>query len=167
MLNAQTIRICNDPTGLAVLLSHEIAGIVANHEAERKSINRLLNIASIPFIPFIIPAVIAMAEMDAAFFLIPAVLWVGAIYGFGIWKTVVRIIEADALGIKSMRDTGFEITDSEYRERMKSMRKGREELRKKLNIKRRERWSSRRRQSGDAVSLKELRRWKWRGRIFT
>jgi predicted Zn-dependent protease len=119
MVYSGILPICKDETGLATVLSHEIAHIVAGHLAEDASKRTVIGIASIPTWPTMILATFGI--MFYGPFTLVALVWSGALGGAAMWSSRTRESEADFIGLVIMSRAGYDIRQAvKFWERMKN-----------------------------------------------
>lgn len=105
-----------DETGIATVLSHEIAHVVAGHEAELTSAHTVLAVASIPALPFLVLSqFVIMVELAVIF-----VPYLSLLLGSFMFFSRKRESEADYIGLIMMSKAGYDICQApEFLERMK------------------------------------------------
>jgi Zn-dependent protease with chaperone function len=110
------LLVCLDETGIATVLSHEIAHVVAGHEAELASAHRVLAVASIPALPFLVLSEFVIM-VDLAVIFVP---YLSLLLGSFMFFSRKRESEADYIGLIMMSKAGYDICQApEFLERMK------------------------------------------------
>lgn len=103
------LPICKDNDGLATVLSHEIAHVIAQNHIEETSGEANVAIAAIPLLPFAIPLASSAIFMGAILLCIPAAPFALTLAGVYHWACREQESEADYIGLKLMADAGFDI----------------------------------------------------------
>jgi Zn-dependent protease with chaperone function len=110
------LPVCLDETGIATVLSHEIAHVVAGHETELASAHTVLAVASIPALPFLVlPHCVIMVELAVIF-----VPYLSQLVGSFMFLSRKQESEAGYIGLIMMSKAGYDIRQApEFWERMK------------------------------------------------
>jgi len=107
-----------DEHGLATVLSHEIAHVVAKHTAEEISRKLFVGIASIPALPVLLPAKFGLTIPAELLLIFSPYLF--ALSAVTAWFSRNQEIEADYIGLKMMASAGYDIEKAVgFWERMK------------------------------------------------
>jgi len=115
------LPVCGDSAGLATVLSHEIAHVVAGHDAEAKSAIEFFTLASVPVWPFLAPVVIGIIFEDLFFIYASCSLVLLGAASFFLGKCES---EADYIGLMIMAKSEYNIHEAvRFWERLEVARK--------------------------------------------
>jgi len=110
------VPICQDESGIASVLSHEIGHVIASHSAEQASSLLFFGIASLPTWPFLAMAALGIIIEELAIVCILYLLPLGGAAAFFCRK---RESEADFIGLVIMAKAGYDIRKTvDFWERM-------------------------------------------------
>lgn len=126
VIDSQILHICQAESGLATLLSHEIAHNIAGRHAELRNVKKWLWIAAIPTLPLVLPSVVlgsvsmfwGIATMTipwAGIYSIPGVSVGLGLQSYYYRMSRVQEIEADYIGLIMMAKAGYGMFDCNIR----------------------------------------------------
>jgi len=111
------LPVCEDESGIATVLSHEIGHVLASHSAEQASSFLFFGIASIPTWPIMGLAALGIVIEELV---VVCTIYLLPILGAGAFFSRKRESEADYIGLVIMAKAGYDIrTAVGFWERMK------------------------------------------------
>jgi Zn-dependent protease with chaperone function len=104
------LPICRDEIGLATVLSHEIAHVVASHNAELRSKILFIDVAKIPLLPWLhFHSITGSSPMELMIVFGP---WLSVLKAIATWLSRQHESEADFIGLTIMAQAGYDIRKS-------------------------------------------------------
>jgi len=100
------LPVCRDSSGLATVLSHEIAHVVAGHNAEAMSAQGFFILAAIPVWPVLAPIAMGIIIEELLIICAPYLL---VLIGAASFFSRKRESEADYIGLTIMAKSGYNI----------------------------------------------------------